>query len=337
MRRSEPETTKASVFALAAEEFTDVSGTDLSGTPVVSNAPTLEIEEPKAPLPKAPLPKATPLSLPLPPAPLSVASPKDESPESVSEAPVVAFSSAALRAGATVEERMMTRAKGKLNRMGFSNYDATKSSMQQMMSSDNLEFLDEIMDFMFQKAATNSAICSLYAKLIHELADEFSHFRTVVVKLFREYTDIFHTSESKTSSDASASGETKQEVYNKLVEKKAREKYRRGYSQFVGELTKIGEIDVEGFAVLLQTIVEALEVFHVNPDQDKLICEEYIDCLNSMCTAASGLLVSSAWSAPLKSRIQAMAAKPRTELVGFSIKARFALMNLSDFAERGWK
>jgi hypothetical protein len=305
---------------LAREEFLDSSDTI---PPVVSTAPTLEIEEPKE------APVQAPIQTPVKEAP--VESPlKDEM-----ETPVVAFSSAALRAGATVEERMLTRAKGKLNRMGFSNYDATKSSMQQMMSSDNLEFLDEIMDFMFQKAATNSAISSLYAKLIHELADEFPHFRTVVIKLFREYTDIFHT--SKTSSDEISSTETKQEVYNKLVEKKAREKYRRGYSQFVGELAKIGEIDVEGFAVLLQTIVESLEVFHVNPEQDKLVCEEYIDCLNSMCTAASGLLLRSSWSLPLKSRIQAMAAKPRTELVGFSIKARFALMNLSDFAERGWK
>ena len=253
--------------------------------------------------------------------------------EEAPEESVVAFSSAALRAGATPEERMMTRTKGKINRMGFSNYEATKATIQQMMSSDNLTFLEEIMEYIFQKAAKDSIICPLYAKLIHEIADEFPHFRTVVVKLFRDYTAIF----SLVATEAVVVNETNQQAYKKMLEDNERKKYRRGYSQFVGELAKIGEIDTEGFRELLQTIVGVLEEVHAREDQDKLVCEEYIDCLTSMCKSASGLLIRSAWSAPLRSRIQTLAAKPRAELVGFSVKARFALMNLSDFAENGWK
>jgi len=253
--------------------------------------------------------------------------------EEAPEETVATFSSAALRAGATPEERMMTRTKGKINRMGFSNYEATKATIQQMMSSDNLSSLEEIMEYIFLKAAKDSIICPLYAKLIHEIADEFPHFRTVVVKLFRDYTTIF----SLVATEATVDNETNQQAYKKMLEANERKKYRRGYSQFVGELAKIGEIDVEGFRDLLQTILGVLETVHTRADQDKLVCEEYIDCLTSMCKSASGLLTRSAWSAPLRSRIQAMVAKPRTELVGFSVKARFALMNLSDYAENGWK
>jgi len=253
--------------------------------------------------------------------------------EEAPEETVATFSSAALRAGATPEERMMTRTKGKINRMGFSNYEATKATIQQMMSSDNLVFLEEIMEYIFLKAAKDTIICPLYAKLIHEIADEFPHFRTVVVKLFRDYTTIF----SLVATEATVDNETNQQAYKKMLEANERKKYRRGYSQFVGELAKIGEIDVDGFRDLLQTIVGVLEEVHTCADQDKLVCEEYIDCLTSMCKSASGLLIRSSWSVPLRSRIQVMVAKPRTELVGFSVKARFALMNLSDYAENGWK
>lgn len=250
--------------------------------------------------------------------------------EGPTEATTSLFSSSAMRVGVTVEDRKLARAKGKITRMGFSNYDATKGSMAVMLSSDDIEFLDEIMDHLFQKAATESALCPLYARLIHELADEFGHFRVVVHKLFRNYTDIF-----KLVGGAPAEGT---ETYKEFVAAAERKKHRRGYSQFVAELVKLGEADEEAYAALIQQIMTVIEAQSAkSSEDDKLLSEEYIDCLETMCKSSSVILARVAWAPAIHSRIEDLLRKPRSELSGFSNKGRFALERIATFAQKGWK
>jgi len=245
-------------------------------------------------------------------------------------ASVPLFSSSAMRLGVTVEDRKLARAKGKITRMGFSNYEATKASMAVMLSSDETEFLEEIMDHLFQKAATETALCPLYAKLIHELADEFGHFRVVVHKLFRNYTDIF-----KLVGSAPAEGT---ETYKEFVAAAERKKHRRGYSQFVAELVKMGEADEEAYATLIQQITTVIEAQAIkSSEDDKLLSEEYIDCLETMCKSSSAILARVVWAPSIKSRIEGLLGKPRSELSGFSNKGRFALERIAAFAQKGWK
>ena len=94
----------------------------------------------------------------------------------IAEAPAPApafakFSSAALRAGLDVEDRMLARVKGKINRLGHGTYEATKVFMQQILSAEETDFLDELMKYIFNKASNESAYCPLYAKLLHELGE----------------------------------------------------------------------------------------------------------------------------------------------------------------------
>jgi hypothetical protein len=238
------------------------------------------------------------------------------------------FSSAGIKAVGETEDRILAKVKGKINKLGPMNYEATKTFMQQILDSDETEFLDEFMKFIFQKAATESTFCPLYAKLLHELADQFTHLRTVMTNLFRDYTAIFV--EVETAPDVGT------EDYKAFVEALERKKFRRGYSQFVAELVKMGEADLDAFSELVQQIVTVLEASYTFPEKT-LICEEYIDCLANMCTSAPKILSNASWSDGVKGRLAKLTKIPRSDAPGLTNKGRFALMDLVDFANRGWK
>jgi hypothetical protein len=238
------------------------------------------------------------------------------------------FSSQAVKAVADTGDRILARVKGKINKIGHSTYDATKTFMQQILDSTEIEFLDELMKFVFMKAATESSFCPLYARLLHELADEFTHLRTVMNRIFLDYTAIF--------TEVEGAPDVGTEDYKAFVEAQERKKFRRGYSQFVAELVKCGEADKDAFGKLIIQIVRVLETSHNNAEKT-LLCEEYIDCLSNMCTSASAILSASEGAADIKNRLSAIVKKPRSEIPGLTNKGRFALMDLVEFAERGWK
>jgi hypothetical protein len=244
------------------------------------------------------------------------------------EASGLKFSSAAVKCTGETEDRILAKVKGKINKLGPMNYDATKTFMQQILDSDETEFLDEFMKFIFQKAATESTFCPLYAKLLHELADQFTHLRTVMTNLFRDYTAIFV--EVETAPDVGT------EDYKAFVKALERKKFRRGYSQFVAELVKLGEADLDAFSELVQQIVTVLEASYKSPEKT-LVCEEYIDCLANMCTSAPKILSNASWSGGVKDRLAKITKIPRSDAPGLTNKGRFALMDLVDFANRGWK
>ena len=238
------------------------------------------------------------------------------------------FSSAAVKSTGETEDRILAKVKGKINKIGFTTYEATKTFMQQILDSDETEFLDEFMKFVFLKAATESAFCPLYAKLLHELADQFMHLRVVMTNIFRDYTAIFV--EVETAPDVGTKD------YKAFLEAQERKKFRRGYSQFVAELVKLGEADLDAFSELVQQIVEVLEASYNSPAKT-LVCEEYIDCLANMCNSAPKILSNASWSDGVKGRLERLTKIPRSEAPGLTNKGRFAWMDLVDFAKRGWK
>jgi hypothetical protein len=246
------------------------------------------------------------------------------------EPSVTKFSSAALRASVDVEDRMLARVKGKINRIGHSTYEQTKVFMQQILTGDDTDFLDELMKYIFIKASNESAYCPLYAKLLHELGDEFPHFRVVIYTIFNDYINVFKNVDAGTEPDPSSAD------YKAFVEAQERKRARRGYSQFVAELVKLGEADKATFATLLQTITSVIESNYTSSDK-VLMCEEYIDCLSTMCGTASEILRKADWSSDIVHRLNVIAAKPKTESSGLSNKARFAIMDLADTAKAGWK
>jgi len=241
---------------------------------------------------------------------------------------VAAFSAATLRAGVSSAARIVQRAKGKLNRMGFGNYEQTKASMQEMLDGDEIDFLDEMLAFAFEKAATESFYCALFAKLLHELSTEFPHFKSAMRKLFDDYTSIFSEGVAEPAKDTTA--------YKEWLNAQEKKKFRRGYSQFVAELVKLGAADADAFSRMLQNSVVVLEASRESPEK-VFLCEEYGDCLATMCHAAPALLSAAPWAPDLVRRLEALSAgtiKDRSP--GFSARGFFAIKNLVEVGKRGW-
>jgi hypothetical protein len=231
-------------------------------------------------------------------------------------------------ANESTEDRIMGKVRSKINKIGESTYVPTKAFMQQILDSGNTDFLGEFMEFVFQKAATEPSFCGIYARLLHELADEFSHLRTEMQLRFREYTSIFVETE-KTPDVGTAD-------YKKFVESQEKKKFRRGYSQFVAELAKLGEVNFDDFRSLIVSIVASILQVYTTAE-NTLLCEEYVDCLSRMCHAGASMLKKESWANEQIALLSDIISSPRSSSPGLSNKARFALMDLQEFVERGWK
>lgn len=231
-------------------------------------------------------------------------------------------------ANESVEERILGKIRSKVNSLGESTYDATKAFISQILDSGQTQFLEEFMQLVFQKAATEPLFCSRYARLLHELGTSFQHLRTEMQSRFRDYTAIFE--EAEKTPDVGAKD------YKKFVEMQEQKKFRRGYSQFVAELAKMGEVNMNDYRALIETIVKFIQSVASIPDKT-LLCEEYVDCLSRMCTASAPLLSKEMWMRDCLKILETTSQLPRSSSPGLSNKARFAIMDLTEFAGRGWK
>ena len=221
------------------------------------------------------------------------------------------------RKDAAVEDRMMDRIRDKLNKFSEMTYDATKIWLSQLLDSGETEFLTGFITMVFEKAAAEPPICSLYARLITELRAGFPHLDKELRRIFEEFVSVFQEAREEPPLGTAD--------YDAFVAQRARRKYRRGYAAFIGEVAALG---VLGAADVRRTADKMLAGFceaKVVPDNQGL-CEEYADCLTVLIKRTIKLL-----SADATSLVAAVnAAMDRTGAPSLSNKARFALMDLVD-------
>jgi hypothetical protein len=220
----------------------------------------------------------------------------------------------------SMDDRIMGKVRAKVNKLGHSTYDATKAFMKQILDSGEVDFLEEFMRFVFTKAATETAFCALYARFLHELADEFSHLREAMVRKFREYTRVFD--------EASKAPDVGTSDYVAFVEAQEQKKFRRGYSQFVAELAKLGEVSMEDFRLLVGRVVETIQVCH-QKEENRQMCEEVIDCFLMMVRA-----VKVDWMKEYVEVLRSVANAPKETAPGLSNKGRFAIMDILDLVTK---
>ncbi len=223
-------------------------------------------------------------------------------------------------ANESMEDRIMGKVRAKVNKLGHSTYDATKAFMKQILDSGETDFLDEFMRFVFGKAATEPAFCGLYARFLHELADEFPHLRTAMISKFREYTRVFD--------EASKAPDVGTSDYKAFVEAQEQKKFRRGYSQFVAELAKIGEVSMEDFRLLVNRVVETIQVCYVK-EENRSMCEEVVDCFMMMVRAGKV-----DWMREYVDTLRSITAVPKDAAPGLSNKGRFAIMDILDLVTK---
>ena len=132
--------------------------------------------------------------------------------------------------------------------------------------------------------------------------------------------------------------------HQEFIQRNVEKKYRRGYSQFLAELTKHHVIDPIVFVETVKKIVEQIELNQANAGAVKLV-EELADCLVRMLKAihtdseavpekeeSTVSLIRSALKKEAP-RIQPLTVR-RPEAVGISNKARFTFMDIHEAIQR---
>jgi hypothetical protein len=227
-----------------------------------------------------------------------------------------------------IAERIMGKIRGKINKLCKDTYDDTKDSISVILDAGETEFISKFIKEVFNCASSQSKVlCELYAKLLHELGESYVQIRSELNDLFVKYIRVF---------DATAGKEdVGTEDYMKFLEAQKEKQGRKGYSQFIAELVTLGDVEIEQFMNLLYTISKSLQA-SVNNEEDKLLCEEFAECLKILCVVGCNILKTHSRMPELLTIVRNILALPKGENPGMTNKVRFALMDIDDLNKRGW-
>ena len=224
-----------------------------------------------------------------------------------------------------VEEKILNQViLNKLNKFSAANYEEIKIFLQQILDSDEKEFLQSFMLLVFKKAAAEPTFCGLYARMISELSIQYKTLRDELETLYNEYLTIFEeVSEEETKN------------YEAYVQKNREKMHRLGYSQFLAELTSLGVLEQEQLERLYTTVLKQIRIHGVGESKQQLI-DEYIDCLLRMTRAFQKK--QSPKLLAIRQGLGKICEGPMTEILanrsaqfpGISKKASFALMDCLD-------
>jgi hypothetical protein len=225
-----------------------------------------------------------------------------------------------------VEDKILNQViLNKLNKFSAANYDDIKSFLQQILDSDENEFLQSFMILVFKKAASEPTYCSLYARMIGELSVEYKTLRNELETLYNSYLTIFEEVTEDQTKD-----------YEAFVQRNREKFHRLGYSQFLAELTSLGILEQEQLEKLYTTILNQIIIHAVVGEEKQQLIDEYIDCLLRMTRAFQKKQL------PILVQIRQGLAKvcegPMTDILskrstlypGITKKAGFALMDCLD-------
>jgi hypothetical protein len=226
---------------------------------------------------------------------------------------------------------------GKLNKFSEVNYDEIKEFITHIIDNGETDMIKCFMKLVFEKAASEEIFCPLYAKLLSELSIRYPVLLTEMANLYVQYMAIFE----EVKEDEAAS-------YNEFCKRNVEQKYRRGYSQFLAELTKHNVIDSDTFMKTVVTIITQIDINIKKKESLKLI-EEYADCLmrimraikpsstdDSLTDSESDgrvILIRAAIKSDLSTSIRSLTVK-NPENMGVSNKARFTFLDIYEGVQK---
>jgi len=203
----------------------------------------------------------------------------------------------------------------KLNKFSETTYADIREFIYQILGSNETDLAELIRDFMqlvFRKGIQESMYCSLYAKLLCELAGRYPVLLEEMTKLQMNYMNMFHNSDQEHDTNKT---------------------YRQGYSQFIAELVAFDCLEIHILKRIFQTILQQILLLRGNAESREHI-DEYVDCMSRM-------------SAVLKNKTNAFSTQARKELQevltdfllntepfpGISTKSKFICMNIRDILQ----
>jgi hypothetical protein len=214
----------------------------------------------------------------------------------------------------------------KLNKFSAKTYNEIRDFLYQILGSGEpglQEMIPHFMKLVFRKAAIEEIFCPLYAKLLSEISAKYSVILDEMHTLQANYMDIFDDIHEPESKD-----------YALYVENQKAKEYRKGYSQFLAELTALEILDLNVLNTTFQCILKNMTHFG-KMDDNKTLLEGYSDCLFRMAKvlkkkttpffigARQTLLASN--GTVLEHMIN-----NKSEYVSESAKTRFILMDIYD-------
>jgi hypothetical protein len=162
----------------------------------------------------------------------------------------------------------------KLNKFSAANYNEVKEFLEQILSSDEKDFLHDFMLLVFKKASSEPTFCGLYARMISELAEKYPFLHEELDQLYGKFMDIFEEVSEESCSD-----------YEQFVQRNREKQHRLGYSQFLGELTTREILQINHLKNLYTKLIDLLKIHGMEGEGKQNLVEEYVDCLVKMTCA----------------------------------------------------
>ena len=225
-----------------------------------------------------------------------------------------------------VEDKILNQViLNKLNKFSQANYQEVKEFLQQILDSNESNFLRDFMHLVFKKAASEPTFCPLYARMISELSVTYKSLLKELEILYLEYITIFE----EVSEDESKN-------YDQFVQRNREKLHRLGYSQFLGELTSVGILNKDQILKLYTTIFEQIKQQGSMGETKQQLVEEYVDCLLRMSKSfQKGQTIKlidlrKSIGALYQPILEDILSKKGTLYPGISKKASFGLMDCID-------
>ncbi len=215
----------------------------------------------------------------------------------------------------------------KLNKFSPANYDEVKEFLMEILGSGERDFLSDFMRLVFRKAAAEETFCPLYAKLLNELATNYSFLLNEMHQLYSKFLDIFQEVD-----------ETSETNMEELIQKNKDKKYRQGYAQFLAELFKLNIVETEPFINTMKTIMA--EINNISMQEDKSnVLEEYALCMNIIFKAmqernTSTMSAKKALVPLVEEHLQSMTTLS-SERPSLTNRIRFTILNAIDSIKHG--
>lgn len=242
--------------------------------------------------------------------------------------PVAKYQSKFKNSTQPVEDKILNNIiLSKLNKFSPKTYDEIRDFLYQILGSGEIADLQEMTrDFMrlvFRKAAVEEMFCPLYAKLLCELSGRYRVILEEMQALQANYLAIFDEVENQEGAN-----------YEAFVEHQRSKQYRKGYSQFLAELSALEILDVGLLNSTFQRILANM-VASGKDAEKRTLFEDYADCLLRMAKTLRrkpGAFFGGARSALLATNGAAIQefTERHAEYPAVSAKTRFVLMDVLD-------